>query len=60
MEDLVSCMDKETQPQASGEEGFRSAISCLAIDRLVVRSLKNEIRQFQSYTFPLVCSSSVV
>jgi hypothetical protein len=32
VQDLAECIDKGTQPKASGEEGFRSAIVCLAID----------------------------
>ncbi len=51
MEDLVSCMDKETQPQARGEEGFRSAISCLAIDRLVTEVPSMKLGSFRLTLF---------
>lgn len=33
IEDLVHSMCEGTKPQASGEEGFRSALVCLALDR---------------------------
>lgn len=32
IEDLCAAMAEGTAPKASGEEGFRSAVVCLAID----------------------------
>ena len=38
VDDLACCMETGKKPEATGEEGFLSAIVCLAVDEAMVQS----------------------